>query len=318
MIISSTYRPPLFLRNGHANTIYAALMRQVQGVLYDRERLLTPDKDFLDLDWSSVGSKNLLVALHGLEGASNRPYIKGIIKYFNNRGWDGVGMNFRGCSGETNWQLRSYHMGETEDLGLVLEHILSNYTYENIVLAGFSLGGNVVLKYMGESAKIPREVKAGIAFSVPCNLSKANFEIDRPKNYMYRKRFLNSLNRKYGEKAKVFPDIPAMNYPARNFMEFDSSFTAPVHGFESADQYWRSTSSINFLNRINIPAYMLSSRDDSFLSEECYPYLQAETNDKFRLEVSDYGGHVGFVDRNEEGSYYSEQRAWAFVQEVIK
>lgn len=183
LIRTSTYRARGIFRNAHINTIYPAIFRKVEGVRYERERISTRDGDFLDLDWSPVGSRKLALVLHGLEGSADRPYMRGMARHFNEKGWDALCLNFRGCSGEPNRKLRSYHIGETNDLRWVLAHCLDNRKYDTIVLVGFSLGGNVLLKYLGEQPEeVPPEVRAGVAFSVPCHVKSANRQIDRWHN----------------------------------------------------------------------------------------------------------------------------------------
>lgn len=324
LIRKSDYRARGLFRNGHINTIFPALFRKVEGVHYERERWNTPDGDFLDLDWSASSTGHsrgkLLVLLHGLEGNADRPYMRGMARFFNRKGWDAVGMNFRGCSGAPNLQLRSYHIGETGDLKWVLGRILESRGYHTIALVGFSLGGNVVLKYLGENGEgAPPEVRCGVAFSVPCDVMSANAEIDKWKNWLYRQRFISSLNAKIREKAHRFPE--ALSLPElmpRNFRQFDGSFTAPIHGFRDAEDYWTSNSCLRFLPGIRRPALLASARDDSFLSAACYPFRLAERHPHLFLEAPRWGGHVGFVSSGPAGAYWSEQRAFQFVREAVK
>jgi uncharacterized protein len=315
-IAHSTYRARGIFRNAHINTIYPALFRQVEGVHYERERVETPDGDFLDLDWSARGAERLLLLLHGLEGNAQRHYVRGMARYFNQQGWDALALNFRGCSGEPNHQLRSYHIGETSDLGLVIRHVLSLGRYRTLVLVGFSLGGNVALKYLGEQpAAVPPEVKAAVVFSVPCEVVSANVEIDKWQNWPYRQRFMKSLNAKIAQKACLFPgqlSLPAE--PPRDFKGFDGMFTAPIHGFHSAEDYWRRNSSLQFLPAIERPALLVNARDDTFLSPACYPVALAEKQRHFYLESPRWGGHVGFVSQAGAPVYWPEKRAYEFVE----
>lgn len=317
LIEHSTYKAPLLFRNNHLNTIYPALFRKVNGVVYERERFYTPDEDFLDLDWSINHNKQLVIVLHGLEGSADRAYIKGIIKYFNQNNWDGVGVNFRGCSGEVNWKLNSYHMGASDDLDIIIKHIIKEKKYQKIALVGFSLGGNVVLKYLGEQGKALADiVKAAVAFSVPCYIPTANKKIDQWYNWLYLNRFLNSLNAKVLEKNKKFPDKLKVTYPLpRNFRTFDDQYTAPLHGFKDAADYWERCSSRQFLNDINVPTLIINAKDDSFLSKECFPIEEANLSKWVYLERPNWGGHVGFVTFGKKNTYWSEERAMQFVQE---
>ena len=319
LIRKSAYRARGPFRYGHINTVFPALFRKVKGVTFERERVDTPDGDFLDLDWSVRGSRRLALLLHGLEGSAGRPYIRGMARYFNHNGWDALALNFRGCSGEPNRKLRSYHVGETGDLKWVISMILNQHNYESIALVGFSLGGNVVLKYLGEnSEEVPAQVRCGIAFSVPCDVMSANREIDKWQNYLYRYRFIKSLNAKIREKAFRFPEVLRLpEQMPQNFYQFDGRFTAPIHGFKDAEDYWVRNSSLRFLPDIRRPALLISAADDSFLSAVCYPCQLAEQHPHLFLEVPRWGGHVGFVSSGPGGAYWSEQRAYQFVKEVV-
>lgn len=318
LIPRSSYRAKGLFRNAHFNTAFPPLFRKVEGLVYERERITTPDEDFLDLDWSRAGSDQLLLILHGLEGNSGRSYVKGMARYFNHRGWDALALNFRGCSGEPNLLLRSYHVGETGDLHFVLQHALRQKPYRSVALVGFSLGGNVLLKYMGEQPSLlPEAVKCGVAISVPCEVSSANEEINKWYNWPYQKRFMDSLNEKARQKARQFPGQAAFPEPApQNFRQFDGAFTAPIHGFQSAEDYWGRNSSLQFLPAIERPVLLLNALDDSFLSQACYPAGLAERHPYFHLEMPRWGGHVGFVSNVGKGAYWSEQRAFAFIHQM--
>lgn len=317
LIEPSSYIAPVLFRQAHFNTIYAALFRKIAPPDYQRETLETPDGDFLDLDWRrQPGADRLLIALHGLEGSADRPYIRGILQEFFQHGWEGLGVNFRGCSGRPNRQPRSYHMGATDDLDLVLRHIHAHGRYRTVVLVGFSLGGNVLLKYIGERGdKAVGVVDAAVAFSVPCHIPSANIEIDKWYNYLYLQRFLRSLHEKIQEKARRFPGLIDLSGPApRSFREFDDRYTAPLHGFRDATDYWESCSSLRFLPEIRLPVLLVNALDDTFLSKACYPVDLARDSPYLFLEMPKWGGHVGFATYNGQGAYWSEQRARAFVE----
>lgn len=315
VITASNYTARGVFKNPHVNTIYAALLRRVEEVEYERERLNTSDRDFLDLDWSKAGGEQLLVALHGLEGSADRPYLRGLIRYFNRQGWDGLGVNFRSCSGEMNTTLRSYHMGETEDLDRVLRHVERLGRYREIALVGFSLGGNVILKYLGERGQQTSPLlKAAVAFSVPCHIASANERIDRWYNRLYLYRFLSSLNAKMKEKARRFPDAVRIERSMpKSFKVFDDRYTAPLHGFRDAHDYWESSSSLYFIPDIRLPTLLVNAADDTFLSEKCYPLKMAAKHRYLHLEIPRWGGHVGFYSRNGDKAIWSEKRAFAFI-----
>ncbi len=276
-----------------------------------------PDGDFLDLDWSRKGNKQLIIVLHGLEGSANRPYVKGMIKHFNENGWDGMGVNMRSCSGELNSKLYSYHMGVSDDLEHIITHVISKNKYSSIVLSGFSMGGNIVLKYLGEQKdNLPNEIKSAVTFSVPCHIQTANVNIESWYNWHYVKRFMKTLNGKVVEKSRRFPGKLNVEKPLpRNFTEFDERYTSKLHGFKDAVDYWTKCSSEQFLADIRIPTLLINAKDDSFLSEACFPYKIAEKNPYFYLETPDYGGHVGFSgDKLPNGAYWSENRALSFIE----
>jgi predicted alpha/beta-fold hydrolase len=317
-VASPQYKAKGIFKNTHVNTIYPAVFRPMPQLTYQRERLHTPDGDFLDVDWSKSGNDRLIIALHGLEGSANKPYIAGMARYFSKRGWDALGLNFRGCSGEPNLLLRSYHVGETGDLKWLINQVLSRFNYRQIGLVGYSLGGNVLLKYLGERpADIPPQVIGGVAFSVPCDVQSCNAEIDKRHNKIYRQRFLVSLNEKMQEKARRFPgQFTLPEKMPKNFGHFDDVFTAPVHGFKNAVDYWARNSSLQFLPTLARPALMVNAQDDTFLAPSCYPYELAEKTPNFYLECPKYGGHAGFVSRLPDGAYWSEKRAFQFLEHL--
>ena len=197
LIKKSSYQKPFYLFNGHWETIIPSAFRTIKDVTYQRERLELADGDFLDLDWLRDQSQKLVVISHGLEGSSERHYSKGMAKYFSQRGWDAVAWNCRGCSGEINRLPRFYHHGATEDIAAVIQHAINLKKYSTIALVGFSMGGSMTLKYLGEnSKKLHPSIKGGVALSVPCDLGASARELDRPNQLFYRNRFLKKLEKK--------------------------------------------------------------------------------------------------------------------------
>lgn len=321
-IINSKYKAPLLFRNGHWASIYPSLFRKVDGVSTTRERINTPDDDFLDLDWSKKGHDKLILVLHGLEGDASRPYVQGMIKLFNQNGYDGVGMNFRGCSGEINRALRMYHNGEIEDVSFVLDHIGKNYDYQEIVLIGFSLGGNVTLNYVARKGKkVHPLLKKAVAISVPTDLVESAKILDSEwfNSKVYVRRFLTQLYEKTRLKEQQYPgtfDLDTIkNYTT--FYDFDHHVTAKVSGFDGALDYYTKASSLPHLSNIAIPTLIINAKNDSFLSDTSYPYAVAEKNPLVYLEVPKHGGHVGFAQFGNNGVYYTEKRALDFVFSLI-
>ena len=315
-VIASSYRPPFWLRNGHVQTIFPHLFRRVRDVSYRRERIDTPDGDFLDLDWSCFGAGRLAVLTHGLEGDSGRGYIREMVRALNRAGWDALAWNLRGCSGEPNQTPRLYHSGATEDLHAVLSHVASLARYCSVALVGFSLGGNLTLKYLGERGRdFPLPIEGAVAVSVPCDLADSAAQMEAPDCRIYMARFLRSLRNKVQAKMRLFPGMPddAGFRRIRTFREFDDRYTAPLHGFRDAEDYWRRCSSRQFLAGIRVPTLLINARNDPFLAGGCYPVAEAEANPHLSLEMPSGGGHVGFVAFRPDGQYWSEVRAVAFL-----
>ncbi|TXD84196.1 alpha/beta fold hydrolase [Subsaximicrobium wynnwilliamsii] len=317
-ILDSTYKPPFQFKNGFLATIYSGLVRKVP-LEQQRERMDTRDGDFLDLDWSYAESSSdtLIILLHGLEGHAQRPYVTGAAKLFNQNGMDAVCMNFRGCSGEDNRFYRSYHSGATDDLDDVVKHCLQQKNYSKIILKGVSLGGNVILKYLGEDRMLPKQIKAAIAISVPMHLDGSATELHKMKNRAFAIRFRKHLLDKLRIKQKQFPDRLKDEDldQIKTLREFDEFYSSKAHGFKDAMDYYTQCSSLQFLKNIIVPTLIINALNDSFLSSECYPIKVAKKNDNVYLEMPKYGGHVGFILKN--NVYYNEKRALEFVNSVI-
>jgi uncharacterized protein len=307
----SKYSPPTLLFNRHLETIYPALFRKVVLPEYERERIITPDDDFLDLFWLKRKSSSLVIISHGLEGNAQRAYIKGMAKAFYDQGFDTLAWNYRGCGEEINKQLRFYHSGATDDLSTVIEH--GSRHYEKIFLVGFSLGGNLTLKYLGEKGnQVNPKIKKAVTFSVPMELHSSCQQISKPTNWVYSNRFLKSLKLKVRTKAKLFPELKIDKLETiKSLIEFDDNYTAPVHGFKNAIDYYTKCSSLYFLPTIKTQTLIVSAQNDPFLSKECFPDLSNHSSVK--LDSPARGGHVGFAQFNKNGLYWSELRALKFI-----
>jgi len=315
VISPSQYSAPFLFSNGHVQTIFAS-RRTVRGVQYERERILTPDGDFLDLDWSRNGSKQIAILSHGLEGNTRRQYILGMVRALRRRGWDALAWHYRGCSGEPNKKLRSYHSGETSDLNTIVSHVVDQNVYREIALIGFSLGGNVMLKYLGEDPlKIHPLISKAVAFSVPCDLKSGALKLARRSNGLYMRIFLKSLHQKVREKMRTLPNqINDLDFHRlKTFMDFDNRYTAPINGFRDAEDYFAKCSSRQFLTAIRIPTLLVNAKNDPFLAEACFPYDEARSNPAFFFEAPDSGGHTAFVAFGNQGEYWSETRALCFL-----
>ena len=320
--IQGDFKPTNSLfKNTHLSTIYASLLRYLPKVKFERERINTPDKDFLDLDWKRARNDKLILILSGLEGKSNSLYSRAAIKYFFKNSWDCVCLNYRGCSGEPNKQLNGYHMGASDDVKTSVDHIVNKYNYKDIVILGYSLGGNLALKYLGEQAQnLPKQIKASISFSVPMVIKKSNERLNKWYNWHYLKWFMIPLNFKANRKKRQYPN-QLKNYKgffmSGNFVNFDTYFTAPANGFKSVEEYWKKASSKPFLNRINIPSLVINALNDTFISKQCFPYDEADNNPKLFLEINNFGGHCGFIRGFFEKDWWMEERALAFIEEHV-
>jgi uncharacterized protein len=311
------YVPPRILFNGHVETIYPALIRKVDLTHYKRERISTPDDDFLDLDWLAQESDKLVILSHGLEGNSTRAYVKGMARALLQQGFDVLAWNYRGCSGEMNRQLRFYHSGATDDLDTVIRHALSTRPYTTVHLIGFSLGGNLTLKYLGENRKRDSRISKAIAFSTPMDLYTGCLQISQRENWLYSKRFLKSLRKKVLQKAAQKKELDVRGLEKiKTLMEFDDFLTGPIHGFKDARDYYEQCSSIRFVNDIQIPSLIVNAWNDPFLSPECYPINLLSGHAFVQLEIPERGGHVGFTQFNKNGLYWSEQRAIGFLNQA--
>lgn len=316
-IIEPKYQPKFLFKNGHFSTVYSGLVRRVNGFEQERERLELEDGDFLDLDWSHTNTqtKQLIIVLHGLEGTAQRPYVTATAKLFNANGYDACCVNFRGCSGEENRLWRSYHSGETEDLNTVVNHCIPK-GYTDIYIKGFSLGGNVTLKYLGEGRSLPSEIKGAVAISVPCDLVSSCAELHKLNNRLYHDRFKKHLLSRLKAKQEMHPHrIADADFKRiKNLKDFDDVYTSKAHGFVDALDYYNKANCLQFLHNIEVPTLLINALNDSFLTPECFPIKIAKSNQNFFLEMPKYGGHVGFFDK--KNSYYNEKRSLEFLVNV--
>jgi uncharacterized protein len=315
-ILSSTYnKPPFFLVNGHLETIYPSLFRKVTGVEYFREKIDTPDGDFLNLDWSNVGGNQLLIISHGLEGDSKRHYAKGLVKLFNQKGIDVLVWNNRTCGGEMNLRPILYHHGASYDLDTVIQYVLRTTSYEEIFLSGISMGGAQTLKYLGEKGvDLPSQIKKAAVYSTPCNLPSSAETLKWKENRFYKNRFLGKLKEKMALKAEQFPGLIDRDLLDRvtSFDEFDKHFTAKLHGFKDAKDFYQSVSADNWMPNIAIPTLIINAVNDPLLGEACYPVKLAESKPELFLEMPKRGGHTGFLVSGQEFTW-SELRFLEFL-----
>jgi len=316
VIHRSTYPgPPPHLFNGHLQTVIPSMFRKIEGVDYERERLTLSDGDFVDLDWLDRGSKKLVVLTHGLEGDSHRHYIKGTAKLFAQNSWDALAWNCRSCSGEMNRAFRLYNHGEIGDIGEVINHALRTKRYESVVLVGYSMGGNISLKYAGVKGKdAPDVLKSVVAFSAPTNLKTSAALLDLPKNRLYKTRFMHKLWKKVEQKNTLYPNRLDLTKrkQIKIWKDFDDFFSAPVNGYRDANDFYDQGSAINFLGGLKIPVLICNAQNDPILNADCAPKALAENDPLIYVETPKTGGHVGFLVKNDEFSW-AERRALDFA-----
>lgn len=306
MAHSIAYRAPLWLPGGNLQTLYPALLAPRPAVSYRRQRWDTPDGDFIDLDWtraqdrgSGIGGNRqpLLVLFHGLEGSSNSHYARALMHAACQRGWCGVVMHFRGCSGEINRLPRAYHSGDSTEIDWVLRRLRSQHAGP-LYAVGVSLGGNALLKWLGEQ----RESAAGVvqraaAVSAPVDLHAAADALERGFNMNYTRNFLATMKRKSLAKLQGHPGLfdPARLRMSRTLREFDDLVTAPLHGYRNVDDYYTRASSKPWLACITVPTLLLNARNDPFLPAAALP-APRELATTVSAAFPDEGGHVGFPD----------------------
>ena len=314
------FRPARWLPGGHLQTLFSPLLRRRPQLPRQRQRLALSDGDFLDLDWygpeSTAGP--CIILLHGLTGSAESPYILGQQQALAARGWRSVAVNWRGCSGEPNQRARSYHSGASDDLAEVVSHLRQQLPQHDLAAVGYSLGGNVLLKYLGEcGADCP--LQAAAAVSVPFRLDQCADRIGEGFSRVYQARFLRDLLAYVANKRRLFAHHSLSAEQARldalgtlegmdSLWDFDDRVTAPLHGFASAADYYQRCSSRFFLAGIQVPTLIVQALNDPFVYPHSVPEL-AELSASTRMELHPRGGHVGFIEGPPwQPGYYLERR----------
>lgn len=292
----SSFRPAWWCPGPHLQTVCGAFGRR-PDVEFQRTRWELPDGDFLDVDeLPGDPGQPLLIVLHGLEG-STRATI-GLVEQVRRRGWGALAFHFRSCSGELNRLRRSYHGGETGDLAWVISRVIERDPGRPIVCAGLSLGGNVLLKYLGEQPdRVPTQVRAAVAISAPVDLKQSAYALDHGFARVYGRRLVMSLKRKALAKMEIFPDLADRQalLKVRTLREFDDLVTGPVHGFKDAEAYWAASSAKQFLPRITRPTLLINARNDPFFPPQYLPQPEQVGNRFLTMDYPASGGHLGFV-----------------------
>jgi uncharacterized protein len=311
MVTEADFRPAPWLPGPHAQTLWASLVRRPCPALR-RERLELPDGDFLDLDWTADRDGPLVLLLHGLEGSSDSGYARGLLAALTARGWRGVVLHFRGCSGEPNRLARSYCAGCTEDLDHVIERLHRREPDTLLAAVGYSLGGNMLLKWLGERGG-SAPLRAAVAVSVPFLLECAARRMTEGFSRLYQWHLLRACKASYRTKFAARADAPLPLEQLdrlRDFFQFDDRITAPLHGYAGVEDYYRRASCRSYLRGIYTPTLILHALDDPFMSPDAVP-KESELGPGVTLELSPRGGHVGFVER---GGFWLERRIPAFLE----
>ncbi|WP_138431313.1 YheT family hydrolase [Fodinibius saliphilus] len=278
--------------NGHIHTIARSLLGDTNQPAVERIEIPTPDNDFLEIDCANISNSSAVVVLfHGLEGSSRRYYIIELMKELVNEGYSVVAVNFRSCGDKMNNRPRFYHSGETKDYETVFSWVQETYSYNKIAAVGFSLGGNALVKSLGEKGQShPADVS--VAISVPYDLRLGSLRLSKGFHRVYEYRFLRTLKKKLALKRYYFPDIPT--FDGSTLYEFDDQVTAPVHGFKNADNYYKICSARQFIDKIETPTLLIHSKEDPICPIEAMPVDKINENEFTDYIITNKGGHVGF------------------------
>ncbi|MDF1646633.1 MAG: hydrolase [Legionellaceae bacterium] len=320
MIITSTFKPAWWLSNSHAQTIFRSFTKRQKAPITQLERLELPDGDFIDLAWAThrlPATAPLVILLHGLGGSIDSSYVAGQLKAYNQHGWRAVFMHFRGASQEANRLPRAYHSGETTDLDFLLKTLNAREPNTKKAVVGVSLGGNVLLKWLGEQGE-QSLIDTSIAISTPFELGLLATHMNQGFARIYQRYLINNLRVVFKRKLKKHPhtiDKYLKNIDSlRSFWEFDEQITAPLHGFPDAKTYYEESSSRQFLKQIKTPTLIIHASDDPFMPLEAIPALH-HLSPQVTLELSAKGGHVGFISGKIPGKprYWLDERTPQFL-----
>ncbi len=304
------FKPAWWLNSPHLQTLWSSLFRAKNSLIITNERIELNDGDFIDLGWAGFGAGPRVLILHGLNGNLDSHYVNGMLAAITSKGWRGIVMHFRGCSGIPNRLARSYHSGETGDLQTIVNMLIKRESESPLFVIGYSLGGNVLLKALGENV-LNNNVQAAVAVSVPFELNRTADHLCNGFSKIYQWRLVNELKRSHRKKfLNVVDPLKIKNLASlRTFWQFDNAITAPLHGFKNAAEYYSKSSSRQYLNQITTPTLILHSRDDPFTPLDSIP-SKAEVSKFVDLELTDQGGHVGFVSGNYpwQPQYWLENR----------
>lgn len=328
-VVESAFKPFSLLSNQHAQTLWPTLFRPTPSISRTRERLNTEDNDFIDLDWFEVAERPLIILIHGLAGSSQSKYITGLQLALSNQQFASVAVNLRGCSGEPNRRAHGYHGGVSHDLDFVIKTLRKRFPRRILGAVGFSLGANILLKWLSE-AKGSSPLFAAVSVSTPFQLNLATEKLQQGFAKIYDQYLLSYLKLNHWRKFKwlrenaIIEDLQKFTntssiWKISNIAEYDEYITAPLHGYKNASEYYQACSSRSMVKDIQIPTLILSSKDDPFMPIEIIP-TQSELSPSTMLEISEKGGHVGFIGANYKGlpTYWLEERIPQFLNEILE
>lgn len=314
-VLTEDYKPRLLFKNGHINTIYPYVTRKKLNLPFDRQRFITSDDDFVDLDWlHQSDTKKLVILCHGLEGSSESHYMMYNSDMMFRLGWNVMCFNYRSCSGEMNKNLQMYHSGWTTDLHEIISSIEDNY--DEISLLGFSLGANMILKYVNDGIyQVSKKIKSIVAISTPADLSKSCAKMIERKNFIYDIKFRQTLVEKIKQKYEMFPNhVPVQDLKkVKSLRDFDEYFTGPMNGFSDAEDYYAKCNCKQFLHRTSIPTLMITAEDDPFFTRHSLPYDIAKETELLFFMPTKFGGHVGFTTFG-SNYYWNEHKTKHFFE----
>ena len=317
---SIRYRRPPLLFSAHIETIFPSVFRKVNLEAPVEQVVELSDGDFLEYDLYAGGhtsGRHLCILCHGMEGNSRRPYMLGMVRAVREAGFDAIAWNYRGCGQTMNRLDRFYHCGATEDLDAVIRHTAAGY--DTVHLIGFSLGGNLILKYLGENQERSLGITSAFTVSVPANMHSACRKLSSFSNLIYSKNFISSMIRKVRQKAVTNPELRKFRLDnIRSVLDFDQHVTAPLNGYASAAAYYEANSAIRFMDAICRPVTILNAANDPFFTADCSPAERFARHPHIRFVLTRHGGHVGFYARDEKGRYFSEQMVVAHLQKYTR
>mgnify|MGYP000511493589 CR=1 FL=1 len=311
------YNPSFPFKNSYVSSIYPTLFRRPVLTVTKRLNFVTTrDGDVINFDWYRDGNDKVAVISHGLGGNNTRPYILGMTKALLAKGWDVIAWNCRSSGEIMNRTPAMYHGGSIDDLEDLIDCIEEKDVYKNMALVGFSLGANINLLYLGKKGgKVSKLISKSAAFSVPCDLKGCALELEKPKNRVFMNHFLRTFKKLIARKEKLFPGEISLDgfNNITNFREYDNRYTAPLHGFVDAEDYWMQCSCKKYLEDITVDVLLISAINDPFLSDACYPIEESKNNINIRLITPKHGGHVGFVSQRDDSTYWSEKIAGDYL-----